>query len=179
MIFHYLLLIIIPTVSTNCKFNDFARPIFLNSNNQIWFPIDLNTEIPCSLKLFRLFPIPLISYFKIALLDLRLTYLFPYSFYASLLHSLPTWFKLPFAFLHNLHNESFLLLSIFDLTKFALLLWFYAAILRLSISLFKSPFWSQAQLRLICPSLVCFKYRPYKTSPFQNLSNFPVTNVHF
>ena len=53
---------------------------------------------------------------------------------------------------------SFWLLSIFALTKFVLILWLCAATIRLYVSLFKSPFWSQPQFCSLLTSLVCLKY---------------------
>ena len=80
------------------------------------------------------------------------------NFCASLLQPLTTWSILSSAFLHSLHSVSFWLLSIFALAKFVLVLWFCAATIRLYVSLFKSPFWSQPQFCSLLTSLVCLKY---------------------
>ena len=71
---------------------------------------------------------------------------------------LTRWSILSSAFLHSLHSMSFWLLSILALTKFVLTLWFCAATIRLSVSLFKSPFRNQTQLPSLLTSLVCLKY---------------------
>ena len=69
---------------------------------------------------------------------LRTVSCFPlYSFCPSLLHLLTTCSTLSSYFLHNLHNESSRFLSIFDFTKFFLILWFSVLTIRLSVSLFR------------------------------------------
>ena len=90
------------------------------------------------------------------------------AFCTSLLQPPTTWSILSSAFLHSLHNVSFWLLSIFALTKFVFIIWFCAATIRLSVSLFKSPFWSQTQLCSLLTSLVCLKYWPCEAFSYQS-----------
>ena len=58
--------------------------------------------------------------------------------------------------------------------KFALILWFCAATIRLSVSLFKSPFWTQTQLCSLLISLICLKYCPCKAFSSQSCNLFSV-----
>ena len=102
----------------------------------------------------------------------RLSCLLLYSFCASLLQPLTIWSILSPTFLHILHKESPWLLSIFYLTRFVLILWFWVATIRLSVSLFKSPFWSQAQHWSLLTSLVCLKYWPCRTFSSQSSNLF-------
>ena len=96
--------------------------------------------------------IPRISSFKITLSSkFPMYYLFYLSCHANFFNPsvqvcynhLTTWSMLSSASLYNLHRGLFCLLSIFILTKFVLILWFCPVIIRLSVSLFKSPFWSK------------------------------------
>ena len=78
---------------------------------------------------------------------------------------LRAWSILASAFLHNLHNKSCWLLTIFDFSTFVLILCFYGATIRIYVSLFKFSFWNKA--------LFCLKWCPWKALP----SNF-VTCVY-
>ena len=78
-------------------------------------------------------------------------------FIESLLHPL-TWS----IFSSALYDDFSCLLSIFDFTKFVLILWFSATI-GLSISHVKSPIWRQVQLCSLLTYLVSLKYCPDKT----------------
>ena len=107
--------------------------------------------------------IPLICSIKIALSSrfsmyyfIKLLCLLLYFFCANLIQPLTTW-SIDFH-MHSLYSVSFWLLSIFALTKFDLILWFCDATIRLSVSFFKSPFWSQIQLGSLMTYLVYLKY---------------------
>ena len=102
----------------------------------------------------------------------RLSCLLLYSFCASSLQPLTIWSLFWSTFLHTLHKEFPWLLSFFGLTRFVLILWFWAATVRLSVSLFKSPFWSQSQHWSLLTSLVCLKYWPCRTFSFQSSNLF-------
>ena len=121
--------------------------------------------------------VTLISSFKITLtiklciIFSRLSCLLLYSYCASLLQPLTIWSILSSTFLQILHKESPWLLPIFALTRFVLILWLWAANIRLSVSLFKSPFRSQPQNWSLFTSLVCFKYWPCRNFSSLN-SNF-------
>ena len=52
------------------------------------------------------------------------------------------------------------------------MLWFCAATIRLCVSIFKSPFWSQTQFYSLLTSLVCLKYWPCKAFPSQSCNLF-------
>ena len=95
----------------------------------------------------------------------KLTSFLSYYFCALLLQPLATWSILWSAFLHSLYSVFSWLLPILVLTKFVLILWFWATTLRISVSLFKSPFWSQTQLCSLPTSLVFLKHWPCKAPP--------------
>ena len=86
-----------------------------------------------------------------------------YSFCAGLLQPLTIWSVFSSTFLHSLLIESPWSLSIFSLTRFVLILWFWAATIRLFVSLFKCSFWNQVQHWLLLISLVWPNYWPCRT----------------
>ena len=81
---------------------------------------------------------------------------------ASLPHNLTVWFTLLSSFLHNIQNESSLLQSTESVC---------GTTIRLSVSLFKSPFWSQPWLFSFLASLICLsKYGITQLLPYRKMT---------
>ena len=80
-------------------------------------------------------------------------------------------------FLHTLHKESPWLLSIFALTSCVLILWFWAATIKLPVSLFKSSFWGQVQHWSLLTSLAFLKYWPCITFFSQSPNLFSIFDL--
>ena len=135
----FLLFILAPVASRNWKIKYFTRSFFIY--NQIksmdfYYIIALDTCVP------------LIFYFKIrrwlafneqSYTSCHITILF-YPLSASFLHTPTTWSFFSCAFWNTLHDEPSWYVSIFHSIRFLITVLFDVAIMRLSTSLFKSPF---------------------------------------